>query len=126
MSNSANSGKRVNNNVIKLIKPYSYSGTWVFDDEKTGLIKEPFVGGSDEIIDFMVQELKRPEDGFSLIFSENPFPNFNLELNRLREEFGGWWYASNKLQMEGWLCPALFLYFEEAPLRLYVLFKSID
>ena len=39
-------------------------------------------------------------------------------LERVREEYNGVWYwwADNE---EGWLCPALFLYFPEPPTRLY-------
>jgi hypothetical protein len=32
----------------------------------------------------------------------------------------GWWYASNEPKAEGWLCPALFRYFDEAPPEIYV------
>jgi len=31
---------------------------------------------------------------------------------------GGNWYFCPQLNMEGWLCPALFRYFGEAPKRL--------
>jgi hypothetical protein len=30
------------------------------------------------------------------------------------------WYRSEEPAMEGWLCPALFRYFDEAPRNLYV------
>ena len=33
---------------------------------------------------------------------------------------GGNWYASDDPPMEGWLCPALFRYFDKAPAELYV------
>ena len=38
-------------NAISVIFPYKYLGLWVFDDEKTGLIQEPFVAGADTLID---------------------------------------------------------------------------
>lgn len=32
---------------------------------------------------------------------------------------GGNWYWNESLGMEGWLCPALFKYFDTAPERIY-------
>ncbi len=125
MKNSGNSEKISNKNQIQIIKPYLYAGTWVFDDEKTGLIREPFVEGADIIIDVMVQDIEKADEGFTLLFSGNKFPNYQLELNRIGEEFDGWWYECKSLEMKGWLCPALFLYFEEAPVNLYASFSSI-
>ena len=40
-----------------------------------------------------------------------------------RFESGGNWYYSPEYDAEGWLCPALFKYFEWAPERLYVQVK---
>ena len=37
---------------------------------------------------------------------------------------GGNWYDSPDLDIEGWLCPALFKYFEVAPERIYAQFKA--
>jgi hypothetical protein len=38
---------------------------------------------------------------------------------RQEPDSGGYWYHSPALEMRGWLCPALFRYFREAPERLY-------
>ncbi len=35
------------------------------------------------------------------------------------QEMGGNWYWNESLGMEGWLCPALFKYFDTAPERIY-------
>ena len=112
-------------NAIMVIKPYKWNGVWVFDDENTGLEREPFVSGADDIIDVMVEEVENAESGFILTFSHIRFPGHNLELIRQREDSGGWWYHSPVLDMSGWLCPALFLYYDEAPLRLYAQFSAI-
>jgi hypothetical protein len=40
-----------------------------------------------------------------------------------REEMGGNWYYSADLDLEGWLCPALFCYFETAPEKIFAQFK---
>ena len=111
-----------NKNSIRIIMPYKFAGTWVFDDDNTGLVQEPFVAGADDIIDFMTGQIEGAEDGFGLIFSAQPFPGSHLQLSRVREEFDGWWYRAAALDMEGWLCPALFLYFDQAPEELHCKF----
>lgn len=106
-------------NAISILLPYKYSGQWVFDDESRGLNREPFVCGIDQMLDRLVAGIPDAEKGFRLMFSTNPFPNFTVELIRKREEFGGNWYFSPQFQMEGWLCPALFKYFDAAPQKLF-------
>ncbi|MFC1970843.1 hypothetical protein ACFLV0_02760 [Chloroflexota bacterium] len=46
-------------NILMVIAPYWYQGTWAFDDESVVLIKEPFVAGVPEIIDDLVTELSQ-------------------------------------------------------------------
>ena len=38
-------------NQIQIIAPYFVHGTWVFDDDRVGLVQEPFVSGVPEMID---------------------------------------------------------------------------
>ena len=38
-------------NAIAVIYPYKYQGLWVFDDDRVGLVHEPFVAGADVLID---------------------------------------------------------------------------
>ena len=111
-------------NVIRAIHPYKHEGLWVFDDEAVGLVKEPFVAGADRVIDLMVADIPAAEDGFTLLFSDRPFPGHQASFQRRREEFGGWWYYTADFDMEGWLCPALFKYFDAAPETLYAQFKA--
>jgi hypothetical protein len=111
-------------NSIMVIHPYKDKGLWVFDDEETGLVKEPFVAGADIVIDIMTGAIPDAEKGFNLIFSATAFPGHDLELEWRREDQGGNWYFSDKLGMEGWLCPALFKYFDQAPDKLYAQFKA--
>ena len=106
-------------NSLAVIAPYKYEGMWVFDDELVGLVREPFVSGIDTMIDKLVETIPDAEKGFRLIFSATPFPGYTAELIWRREEFGGNWYYSPQFDMEGWLCPALFKYFESAPRQLY-------
>ena len=106
-------------NQIMVISPYWHEGTWVFDDPSKDLDKEPFVAGVPEMIDLLVQDIPNARSGFRLLFSTSPFPGFQAEFKWVREEHDGNWYASEDPPMEGWLCPALFRYFEKAPPRLY-------
>ena len=107
-------------NTINVISPYKYSGMWVFDDPRVGLDKEPFVAGADTMIDRVVASIPDADKGFTLIFSASPFPGHQHRLDWLREDpDGGNWYRSDALDMEGWLCPALFHYFAEAPKSIY-------
>jgi hypothetical protein len=115
-------------NSIFVIKPYKWNGMWVFDDERVGLDKEPFVAGADTMIDTAVQlkGIPKAEDGFLLVFSARPFPDTDFEVEWVRGDSGGNVYKGRfeiegeVQEMEGWLCPALSLYFPEAPKKLYV------
>jgi len=111
-------------NSMLVIHPYRYEGMWVFDDAKAGLVQEPFVSGADVIIDRLVEAIPGAVDGFTMLFSASPFPGCQAEFEWRREEHGGNWYHCTELEMEGWLCPALFQYFEAAPARIYVQCKA--
>ena len=106
-------------NAIHVIAPYRHHGTWVFDDPSRGLAAEPFVSGVPEMIDQLVANIPDARKGFRLIFSAGPFPGFQKAFTLSREEFGGNWYRCDDPPMEGWLCPALFKYFEHAPRTIY-------
>lgn len=116
----------MNKNAMQVLKPYKYEGTWVFDDEGTGLVREPFVLGIDEMIDRLVAGIENAEDGFRLLFSPAKFPGHHAILEWRREEDGGNWYFSPTYEMEGWLCPALFHYFEEAPREIFVRVEALN
>ncbi len=106
-------------NSIMVIQPYRHTGTWVFDDPATGLDKEPFVSGIPEMIDEVVKDIPGAEKGFRLLFAATPFPGYHVKLEWRREEYGGNWYWSSRYNSEGWLCPALFKYFTQAPREIY-------
>lgn len=107
-------------NALMVLSPYKYEGKWVFDDASVGLVREPFVFGADTMIDRVVANIPDAEDGFVLLFSATPFPQFMAHLEWQREEYGGNWYLWREQEIEGWLCPALFKYFEAAPRDVYV------
>lgn len=107
-------------NSILVIHPYKdSSGVWMFDDEATGLRREPFILGIDKMLDLATSSIEGAEGGFNLFFSACPFPNHTLKLEWRRQESGGNWYFCPQYGFEGWLCPALFKYFSQAPPELY-------
>jgi hypothetical protein len=92
----------------------------VFDDPRVGLEREPFVSGVPELIDKLVKDIPDADKGFRLLFSGTPFPGYTSKFLWVRKEKGGNWYYSAEFKGEGWLCPALFRYFKQAPKVIYV------
>jgi hypothetical protein len=113
-------------NAINVIVPYKHIGMWVFDDPRVGLNQEPFVAGADAMIDRVVADIPNADQGFTLIFAATPFPGHQYKLDWVHaDEDGGNRYRSADLDMEGWLCPALFRYFDRAPKQLYAQVKAL-
>ena len=132
-------GRKVleHNNSILAINPYYYNGMWVFDDDRVGLVKEPFVAGADDFIDNMLKVKGVREEakkGFTLMFALTPFRTANGGSMNFKEfADGGTVYVpegdysnfKNKHgQNEVWLCPALNLYFPQSPEKIYFDFKT--
>jgi uncharacterized protein YxeA len=107
-------------NALMVIVPYKYEGLWVFDDAAVGLSKEPFIAGIDTLIDKATANIPDAQHGFRAIFGATQFPGANFKLEWRRAESGGNWYYSPEFNQEGWLCPALFKYFKNAPREIYV------
>jgi hypothetical protein len=110
-------------NSIFVIKPYRWEGLWVFDDPSAGLVREPFVGGADTMIDVATANIPHADQGFVAVFSAGYFPDARIVLEWVREEGGGNIYRWPEKGMEGWLCPALLRYFPSPPEKLYVQVK---
>lgn len=107
-------------NAMQVVAPYRHAGTWVFDDPATGLVQEPFVAGVPEMIDVLVQDIPGATNGFRLLFAAQPFPGFQKKLTWLRGDMGGNYYRMEDPVMEGWICPAMFRYYQTAPKEIYV------
>lgn len=110
---------------VLAVHPYLLHGTWVFDDERTGLTEEAFVLGATEMISRLVEGkgIAGAAAGFRLEFSDRPFAGQDAEIAWQRADpLEGNWYAGTVfgLPMECWLCPALLLYFEAPPRRICV------
>jgi hypothetical protein len=111
------------------IYPYLQGKTWVFDDASNGLKAEAFVLGFSEAITSLVEFKRIPNaaQGFELIFSDKTFDDYDVEMNWIRSDepdtpMPGNWYRGllRGVLLEGWLCPALLLYFPAAPKKLFV------
>src|SRR4051812_9451327 len=76
-------------NGIFSIHPYRWQNMWVFDDERVGLAKEPFVMGIPEIIDRAVAHLPNPEQGFTVLFNNIGPPSPDIVLTKLESDSGG-------------------------------------
>lgn len=107
-------------NCIFVIRPYRWNGMWVFDDPDVGLVREPFVAGVPAMIERATANIPNADQGFVAVFSAGYFPDATVVLERVRPEGGGNVYRWAETGQEGWLCPALFRYFDAAPEKLYI------
>jgi len=109
-------------NAIRVIHPYWWEGSLVFDDEDVGLRREPFVAGADVVLGLLASKVDGCTSGFCLRFSDQPFPGYQSVMEWVRPEFDGNWYSCevDGVKFDGWLCPALGKYFDSAPARIYL------
>ena len=114
--------KNQNTNSIYAIRPYFARGQWQFDDPSRNLYGEALIAGIPEIIQMVCAEkgITKPETGFSVLFSSQPFPGGDTVLEYVRSEYGGNWYKLRGLNIEGWLCPSLYKFFKETPQNIYL------
>jgi hypothetical protein len=120
-------------NCLNVIHPYLLNNIWVFDDPNRELKQEALIAGMPEMLAYICAIEQIPLDQLSLIFSAIPFPGWKYQLVKLDrsgdlsyEDDGkiisitGNWYNLKGTDLEGWLCPALLKYFDNAPLHIYV------
>lgn len=120
-------------NAINIIYPYPKGKTWVFDDVSRGLVSEPFVFGSSEILTALTK-IKFGMVGmqkFKLMFSKYPLPKIHAKFVKIdKEAVTGAWYKvviDNQYVngREGWLCPATLKYFKDYPNEIYVCLEEL-
>ena len=114
-------------NGMQVIFPFKDNGVWMFDDERKQLVREPFVCGIPEMVDLLVADIEDADGGFALYFSDRRFPGYRLKVDLVAPEAGGNWYklTVDGTEMKGWLCPALFKFFETAPATIYAKAEAI-
>lgn len=108
-------------NALMEIYPYRTRSGWSFDDKEKKLKGEPFVAGIPAIID---QFVPKDQKTCTITFSGNEFPGaqgYLIQNSGSGSVYGGTEYLLKVGDhiMEGWLCPALFQYFDVAPERLW-------
>lgn len=115
-------------NAIQIIRPYWHDGTWVFDDDRFGLSREPFIAGADTVISRLVEQIPNARSGFKLIFATMAFPGAQLEVTRTSEGDGqsGTYYWAEQFGLEAWLCPALLHYFPEPPPKIFAKAEPLE
>lgn len=113
-------------NQICVITPYWHYGSLVFDDPRVGLEREPFVAGADTALAKIAEaeEIEGRHRGFTVLFSASEFPGSHAVMERQEPDQGGYWYWCERVKVRGWLCPALYKYFTEAPERLFIQVKE--
>lgn len=111
-------------NSIMTLFPYKEHGQWMFDDESTGLHREAFIAGIDTMLDRLTANIPNGEKGFVLLFSAQEFPGYDIKLEWTSSMNGGNWFHCHEYELDGWLCPALFKYFTEAPKTIYAQAKD--
>lgn len=123
MTNTINKDKKM----LELkIHPYHNGFGWVFDDERVGLVAEGLVDGIDTILDRYTAEHKiNRKEGLDVTFSAQEIPEYDILLEKMHEVRNdgrnhGTMYYCKKYNIQGWLCPSLYLYLPEAPNNIYV------
>jgi hypothetical protein len=109
---------------IMVIHPYKLDGVWMFDDDTAGLVRKALAPSAGEMIERLVTDIPQAHDGFSLVFSAEPFSASEVQLQWRREASGGNWYYSPELDAEVLLGRGLLKYFPFAPKRIYVEVKE--
>ena len=131
--NLTKSKKNTRTNSIYTLDAYRDNGMWVFDDDAVGLVKEPFVAGADIVFDHMAERhLDGTRDRVSVAFSTTPIPDYDVSATITGADgYNGHYYKVTKFvgddDMVGfpfWLCPALLLYYTNAPQDIYIKITS--
>ena len=101
-------------------------GIWVFDDSTFGIHEQPYVFGSDLILEKMVAEVGEELDRVNVLFSAIPFPGSEYCLEFIREETEGVVYRWVDHNLQGWMSPSLRNYFTEPPPKIYIQILAVE
>ena len=112
-------------NIINTILARRFNGIWVFEDQERGLINEAFVGGIPEIIEKIMEDshIPKTDEKVLIIFSAESFKGHSHILKHKEQDGTGNTYKLG--EMEGWLCAALYQYFDKTPSEIYVQMKAV-
>ena len=112
------------NSIFRVLARY-VDGIWVFDDSVFGIHEQPFVFGSDLILEKMVAGVDEEPDRVNILFSSIPFPGSEFCLGFVREETKGFVYRWEEKNLQGWLSPSLRNYFSEPTPKIYLQFLPV-
>ena len=101
-------------------------GLWVFDDSKFEIREQPFVFGSDLILEKMLAEGGEELDRVNILFSGIPFPGSVHCLEFVREETQGFVYRWVDHNLQGWMSPSLRNYFPDPPPKIYLQLLPVE
>ena len=101
-------------------------GLWVYDDATFGVKGQPFVFGSDLILEKMVARVVEELDRVNVLFSSIPFPGSEHCLEFIREETEGFVYRWADHNLQGWMSPSLRNYFPEPPPKIYLQLLPVE
>jgi len=96
------------------------NGLWVFDDERFGIVEQPFVFGADLILEKMAAQSGVNGERLNAVFAGIPFPGSEYTLRFVREETEGFMYRWEEENLQSWLSPSLKNYFPEPPPEIYL------
>ena len=113
------------NHIFKIIVR-RVDGIWVFCDSKFGIQQQPFVFGSDLILEKMVAGVGEELDRVNVLFSAIPFPGSEHCLEFIREETEGVVYQWVDHNLQGWMSPSLRNYFNEPPPKIYLQLLPVE
>jgi hypothetical protein len=128
---------------VNLLRPFLSNGKWVF--ERNGknyelapagimdIVLSPIVIGVDKllVIGCKLKKIQNIESGFSVLFSENYFPNVDVKFNFFEEKCNGWVYSVEEVNLKGimtgqraWICPYMKIYYPNPPKTIYIKIES--
>jgi|694.fasta_scaffold154431_2 hypothetical protein len=99
---------------------YKDRGVWMFDDAAHGIEREPFVDGSTELIDFILEEFGFPTKGQPVVVEfglKRTHPDM-VEIRKV-EDTGDDWAIYQYKDCQGALCPVTLVYLGSHPDRFY-------
>ena len=101
-------------------------GLWVFSDRRFAIDDQPFVFGTDLILEKMVAGVDEELDRVNVLFSAIPFPGSEYCLEFIREETEGVVYQWADHNLQGWMSPSLRNYFNEPPPKIYLQLLPVE
>jgi len=103
---------------------FKKAGFWMFNDKSKSIFEEPFVGGTSEVIDYILKERKiwnGAHRGIEMVFSDHKESDDMVQFQKI-EDLPDNWAKYEYNGMEGLLCPVTLRYFGSFPEKIYVNF----